>query len=46
MSETRLNRLVIIYISRYLDVKVDSVVDKISKSNCLRIFHVVLLADF
>ncbi len=46
MSETRLNRLTIIYISRDLDVKVDSVVDEISKSNCVRIFYVVILADF
>ncbi len=46
MSEARFNRLAIIYISRDLDVKVDSVVDKISKSNCVRIFYVVILADF
>ncbi len=46
MSKTRLNRLSIIYISRDLDVKVDSAVDEISKYNCLRIFYVVILADF
>jgi hypothetical protein len=46
MSETRFNRLALIYISRDLDVKVDSGVDEISKSNCLRIFYVVILADF
>jgi hypothetical protein len=41
-----LNRLAMIFIYPDWDVKVDSVVDEISKSNRLRVFYVLFLADF
>jgi hypothetical protein len=41
-----LDRLAMIFIYPDWDVKVDSVVDEISKSNRLRVFYVLFLADF
>jgi len=46
MSKSWLNRLAIIFIYPDWGVKVDSVVDEISKSNRLPVVYVLFLADF
>ena len=46
MSESKPNSLSMIFIYRDLNVKVDSIVDEIFKTNCLGDFYVLFLANF